>query len=67
MQTELSHTPFESVHVEVKESDESLARVKLSAAKKKCFKAACAPPVWSRSASGCRLYHFKERFCEQTS
>lgn len=30
MQTELSHTPFESVHVDVRESDKSLARVKLS-------------------------------------
>lgn len=30
MQTELSHAPFESVHVDVRESDKSLARVKLS-------------------------------------
>lgn len=30
MQTELSHAPIESVHVDVKESDKWLARVKLS-------------------------------------
>lgn len=30
MQTELSHAQFESVHVDVRESDKSLARVKLS-------------------------------------